>query len=189
MITAVVQVLLARANKTSNYVFGAVSTAITIVLYAQGALYAEATLNVYYLVMSIYGLWHWRGEGKRVEVPVTFSSPRDWAAATGIAAATLLIGYIALRFFSNSQVPLWDASAAALAFAGMWLLARRKVENWVWLNASNAVALPLLFFKGYILLAALTGFLFIVAVFGFFSWRKLAIQTRISRPLSAAHRF
>jgi nicotinamide mononucleotide transporter len=182
VVTAVAQVLLARANKASNYVFGAVSTTITIILYTKGALYAEAALNVYYLVMSIYGLWHWRGGGQRTEVTVTFSSPRDWGIATAIAAGTLLVGVTALRTFSNSQVPLWDAGAAALAFAGMWLLARRKVENWLWLNASNAVALPLLFFKGYIMLAALTGFLFIVAIFGYFDWRRLARRASVSRP-------
>ena len=187
--TAVAQVLLARANKASNYIFGVVSTAITIALYAKGALYAEAALNIYYLVMSIYGLWHWRGEGRQIAVPVTFSSPRDWGIAAAVAAGTLIIGFMALKAFSNSDVPLWDASAAALAFAGMWLLAQRKVENWLWLNASNAIALPLLFFKGFIMMAALYGFLFIVAIFGYFGWRRIAKAARAARPQPAVHRF
>ncbi|MEJ0030210.1 MAG: nicotinamide mononucleotide transporter [Bacteroidota bacterium] len=60
----------------------------------------------------------------------------------------------------------------------MWLLARRKVENWILLNVSNAFAIPLLMYKDLNILAGLTAFLFIVACVGYFEWRKLANATR-----------
>jgi nicotinamide mononucleotide transporter len=62
--------------------------------------------------------------------------------------------------------------AAVIAWAGTWLLARRKIENWVLLNVSNLLYIPLLLYKELPLLAVLTVFLFIVAVFGFFDWRR-----------------
>jgi nicotinamide mononucleotide transporter len=65
----------------------------------------------------------------------------------------------------------------------MWLLAKRKVENWLLLNISNAVAIPLLFYKDLPLYAALTIFLFIVAVQGYFKWKKLVKkQPRLVSP-------
>lgn len=194
--TAVAQVLLARANRVSNYFFGVVSTALYIVIFAAGKLYAEATLNFYYLAMSIYGLWHWRADWMKSAatteaacvnpaphaVPVTFSSARDWALTAIIATGAFGLGSFVLGRFTNSPVPLWDAGVSALAWAGMWLLARRKVENWLWLNASNALALPLLFFRGLVLTSVLTGFLFVVAVAGFFAWRRMALALgRVAR--------
>lgn len=187
---AVAQVLLARANKVSNYFFGVVSTAAYIMFFGRGGLYAEATLNGYYLVMSIYGLWHWRADWLKPagttevagaglvnqKLSVTFSTARDWLIAAAIAAGGFGIGSFVLDRFTNSAVPLWDAGVSALAWAGMWLLARRKVENWLWLNASNALALPLFFFRGWMMTSVLTAFLFIIAVAGFFAWRRMAIN-------------
>jgi nicotinamide mononucleotide transporter len=66
-----------------------------------------------------------------------------------------------------------DSFVAATAWAGMWLLAKRKLENWVLLNISNIVAIPLLFYKHLPLNALLTLFLFIVAVMGYFRWKKI----------------
>ena len=195
---AVVQVLLARANRVSNYFFGVVSTPVYISLFVRGKLYAEAVLNGYYLVMSLYGLWVWRadifsqsqlpeieGEGrqpKNRQVSVTFSTSRDWLTAVAIAAAGFGLGSFVLHKFTDSPVPLWDAGVSAFAWAGMWLLARRKVENWLWLNASNALAIPLLFFRDLVMTSALTAFLFVVACVGFFSWRRIALRHRTHRP-------
>jgi nicotinamide mononucleotide transporter len=71
-------------------------------------------------------------------------------------------------------VPVWDAFVSATAWAGMWLLARRKVENWVFLNISNLFAVPLLFYKKLPMFAVLTVFLFVVACFGYFDWKRKA---------------
>jgi len=187
---SVAQVLLAWANRASNYLFGILGTAVYTYIFAAGGLYADAGLNVYYFAMSAYGLWHWnRGrrarpvsvEGGQLpprELPITFSTTHDWLIAAGIAAAAFALWSAILIGLAKSQVPFWDAGLTALAWAGMWLLARRKVENWLWLNASNALAMPLYFFKGWMLTTALTGFLFVVACFGFFTWRKMALRAK-----------
>jgi nicotinamide mononucleotide transporter len=80
--------------------------------------------------------------------------------------------YAILHFFTESTVPLWDAFVSATAWAGMWLLARRKLENWILLNISNLAAIPLLFIKNLPLTGLLTLFLFIVAIQGYYSWKK-----------------
>jgi len=81
--------------------------------------------------------------------------------------------YMVLMRFTDSTVPIWDAWVSATAWAGMWLLAKRKIENWVLLNISNAFAIPLLAYKGLHLYALLTLFLFIVALLGFFEWKRI----------------
>ena len=66
----------------------------------------------------------------------------------------------------------------------MWLLTRRKLENWLLLNLSNLVAIPLQFYKGIPLYALLTAVLFIVAIFGYLHWKKIMItgQNRSAVP-------
>jgi len=84
------------------------------------------------------------------------------------------LGYFALITFTPSTVPAWDAWESSTAWAGTWLLARRRVENWILLNASNAFAIPLLFYKELPLFAMLTIFLFVIACIGYFDWIKIA---------------
>ena len=179
---AVAEVLLARSNKVLLYPAGIISTVIYTYLFVGIGLYADAILNVYYFVMSIYGWILWlRRKDTGGQLPITHNSKKDWF----ITVSFVLIGwgllYIMLiklfpaifQGYKISDVALWDAFISATAWAGMWLLAKRKVENWLLLNLSNIVAIPVLIYKGMPFTAALTLFLFIVAIFGYFEWRKL----------------
>ncbi len=169
----VIQVLLAKANKVWLYPFGIASTAITLyVLYGAG-LYAEILLNLYYLVMSIYGWVYWMRLRGAEPVKATYANRPEWLTAIAIVAVGFPLLCAALIYFTDSTVPVWDAWVTATAWAGMWLLAKRKIENWILLNISNAFAIPLLVHKGLHLYAALTLFLFVVAVFGYIQWRQI----------------
>lgn len=168
----IVQVLLAKANNVLLYPFGIASILITIYVLYEAGLYAEIVLNLYYLVMSIYGWAYWI---RRTDEPVkaSYSTKREWATSILIVAAGFPLLYYTLLHFTDSTVPAWDGWVSATAWAGMWLLAKRKIENWILLNVSNAFAIPLLVHKGLHLYAILTLFLFIVAVFGYFDWRRV----------------
>jgi nicotinamide mononucleotide transporter len=121
----------------------------------------------------VYGWYHWAKKNNAEVVSVEWTTRREWV----IASLITLIGwgtfYYLLKNFSNSDVPLVDGFVSATACSGMWLLAKRKIENWLVLNISNLVAIPLLFHKKLIPTAVLTIFLFIVAVFGYFSWQRI----------------
>lgn len=174
----IAQVLLARANKVLLYPAGIISVTISIYIFFMGGLYAESALNVYYLVMSIYGWWFWIHKGTAVPLPVTTCSKSDWSITVMIVVAGGLVLFLILKTFTDSTVPVMDAVVSATAWAGMWLLARRKLENWILLNISNAVAIPLLFYKQLPLYGLLTIFLFIVAIFGYFDWKKVIKKGR-----------
>lgn len=174
----VISVLCSRQNSVWVYPTGIVSTGIYVYIMAMGKLYAESGLNVYYFIMSIYGWYNWsrarNAAGDHLGIsPVT---RRELGIAVGIVAIGWGIIYLLLSQFSDSDVPVMDAFVSAAAWSGMWLLAKRKIENWILLNISNFVAVPLLFYKHYALTALLTIFLFIVAVNGYFHWKKLYRQ-------------
>lgn len=171
-ITGVAEVLLARVNNILLYPAGIVSTLFTMyILYAYG-LYADALLNGYYMVMSVYGWWYWMKKKDQPALPISICNSRDWGFVGGIVGIGFVMLYILLKEWTPSTVPVWDAWISATAWAGMWLLARRKVENWILLNVSNLFAIPLLFYKRLPLFAGLTILLFVVAIFGYFDWRR-----------------
>lgn len=177
LVLGVTEVLLARANSIYLYPAGIGATILAIYSLFTVGLYAECLLHGYYLVMSVYGWWYWRAGKNHKPVPITLASRKDWILTIAIVVAGFVVLFLALSAFTNSVVPVWDAWVSATGWAGMWLLARRKVENWVLLNISNAFAIPLLFSKSLPMLGLLTIVLFVVACIGYFDWLKIARKT------------
>ncbi len=170
---SVFQVLLARKNNSNNYLFGIAGISLTLYVMIQSKLYAEFTLNLYYLVMSIYGWLYWKFGKRKSETTISETTNNEKLITAGIVIGTFSIFYFFLTNFTDSDVPILDSLVSAFAWAGMWLMARRKIENWVLLNISNIIAIPLLIHKGLYLYAVLTAFLFIVAISGYLEWRKI----------------
>ncbi len=177
VVMGMASVLLSRANHIYTYPTGIAGTLVSIVLFTQTGLYAEAGLNGYYFVMSVYGWWKWSRKSAQDEpLPVTLNNAKDWLYTLLFVAIGWPVLWAILYYGTNSTVPVLDAFVSATAWCGMWLMARRKVENWLLLNLSNIVAIFLLWYKGLYFMSLLTLFLFIVAIFGYFSWRKTALQ-------------
>ncbi|AZA74705.1 nicotinamide riboside transporter PnuC [Chryseobacterium indoltheticum] len=174
---SVFQVLLARKNNSNNYLFGIAGISLTLYVMIQSKLYAEFTLNLYYLVMSIYGWLYWKFGKRKSETTISETTKNEKLITAGIVLGTFAVFCFFLTNFTDSDVPILDSLVSAFAWAGMWLMARRKIENWVLLNISNIIAIPLLIHKGLYLYAVLTAFLFIVAISGYLEWRKI-IKTK-----------
>jgi nicotinamide mononucleotide transporter len=173
VILGVAEVLLARVNNVWLYPTGIAGTLIGIYLLLIAGLYAESALNVYYVVMSVYGWIFWLTRSGKGEVKISWCNKKEWGITLIIVFAGWIVLYVLLKNFTSSNVPVWDSFASSTAWAGMWLLARRKIENWVLLNISNVVAIPLLFYKKLPMLALLTLFLFVIAFWGYFEWRAI----------------
>lgn len=186
VIFAIVQVLLAYKNSVLTYPAGIISTAIfTWIFGLKVGLYADASLNLYYFIMSVYGWIVWSRKKKGGEkTHIAFSNKKEIAIATGIVVVAFGLLFVILKNYTDSQVPFGDAIVSAFAWSGMWLMARRKIENWIFLNISNAIAVPLLFYKHLPLTALLTVFLFTVAVFGYFNWRRTIRREKENRDFT-----
>ena len=174
----VAQVLLARKNNVHNYLFGIVAVLISIWVLYESRLYADILLHLYYLVMSIYGWFYWKFGKEKQAAPISRSSPAEHLKAIGIVAGCFSLMSWWLAFHTNSDVPVWDAAVSGFAWAGMWLMAKRKIENWIYLNISNVIAIPLLLYKDLYIYAGLTVFLFCVGISGYLKWRKILRNER-----------
>ncbi|MBP1164125.1 nicotinamide mononucleotide transporter [Chryseobacterium sp. PvR013] len=170
---SVIQVLLARKNNVNNYLFGIAGILLTLYVMLTSKLYAEFTLNLYYLIMSIYGWLYWKFGKQKSEMEISVTTTTEKWITGGIVLGTFILFWSFLTHFTDSDVPVWDSLVSAFAWAGMWLMARRKIENWVILNISNIISIPLMIHKELYLYAVLTSFLFLVAISGYIEWQKI----------------
>lgn len=173
------EVLLAKRNNIWLYPTGIISILLSMFLLLQVKLYAETLLSMYYLVMSVYGWVLWKKRKEQQQLNVAWCTNRELTIAILISTIGFLILYLVLKHFTDSDVPVWDAFVSSTAWAGMWLLAKRKIENWIFLNISNIFAIPLLIHKKLAMFAVLTTILFIVAIFGFLEWKRIYKQKKM----------
>ncbi|MEY2640492.1 MAG: hypothetical protein RIR90_1974, partial [Bacteroidota bacterium] len=139
--------------------------------------------NLYYTIMSIYGwiLWSKKDAVKHEAVlHIQFSTQNGWLYQLLFFAGFYTAIYAALSWlqtsFAPEAIPWADAFASATAFTGMWLMARKKVESWIWWIATNIASIPLYFVKGFVFTSVQYLVLLILAVFGLISWMQKARQ-------------
>lgn len=154
---------------------GLISTLIYVWICLQVGLYADMGINAYYFAMSIYGWYIWsRPTQEGNTLPVT------WLGIQGIIGSVLLflasyaiLAFILLRL-TDSDVPYVDSFTTASAFVGMYLMAKKKVENWIAWIITDLVSVPLYFYKGLILTSFQFLFFTVLAVLGLIAWIKSA---------------
>lgn len=157
---------------------GMLMPAISLVVYWQSGLYADFGINVYYLLVAVYGLYLWRRnpQGTRAEaLPITHTPlARCPLLLLAFLVSFLLIGWMLCR--TDSTVPWWDAFTTALSIVGMWMLARKWLEQWwVWMLV-DVVSCGLYIYKGIYFYAALYGIYAVVAWFGYRKWKALSVE-------------
>jgi nicotinamide mononucleotide transporter len=169
-----------RVENILVYPVGLINTIIYVWLSVKGELLGEASVNLYYTIMSIYGwlLWTKKDKEQHAIVHVKFSDHRWWLYQLAFFAAFYVTIFISLtylkRSFAPGAIPWADAFASATAFTGMWLMTKKKVESWYWWIATNIASIPLYFVKHYVFTSVYYLVLLIMAVWGLMEWRKRA---------------
>lgn len=173
------------SKKENVWVFptGLINTIIYIYISIKGNLYGEASVNLYYTIMSIYG-WYWWTRKDAVTqqsiLHISFSNTKEWMYQLAFFAICYSVIFSLLHWlqqsFAPEAIPWADAFASASAYTGMWLMAKKKVESWYWWILTNIASIPLYFVKGYVFTSVQFIILLILAVAGLLSWIKKAKQ-------------
>lgn len=181
------------------WVVGIVMPAMDIYLYWCHGLYGDAGMAVYYTLAAIYGyaVWKFGAKWKRMlkrkasgaagsdkavdaaggsseELPITFFPRRLILRTLGFFLLAWAATYYVLVAYTNSTVPLLDAFTNALSFVGLWALARKYVEQWLFWIAVDVVCCYLYVVKGIPFKAGLYGLYVVIAVMGYIKWKGLA---------------
>jgi nicotinamide mononucleotide transporter len=173
VVAGIASVVFSRMENILVYPVGMISTGIFIYLYVKHGLYADASVNFYYTVMSITGWFMWaRPKQGKAALVITKSSGKEWRIALLFFACAWLILYVVLKNFTPSTVPVADSFTSGAAFTGMWLMNKKKLENWVWWIITDLASVPLNISKH----LAFTGFQYVVflvlATMGYITWKK-----------------
>lgn len=167
---------------------------ISMWIYFNKGLYADFGINIYYLAIAIYGyiVWTRRQKKKTSEVsensenkenkenpiiPITHTPSRMIAVCAAAALALWALLYLGLNYLTDSTVPVADAFTTALSIVGMWMLARKYIEQWIVWIAVDAVCVGLYIYKGIYFYAILYLIYTIIAFFGYRKWLRLMHQS------------
>lgn len=158
------------------YPVGLVSTIIYVYLSFKGHLIGEASVNIYYSVLSFYGwvLWARKDKHHHHILHITYSNRKEWIQQLSFCTVLYILIFFALvlakKYFYPGVIPAADAFASATAYTGMWLMAKKKVESWYWWIATNIASVPLYFVKGFVFTSVFYLVLLVMAFFGLMEW-------------------
>ncbi len=176
VILGLVSVWFAKQDNILVYPSGMISTGIFVYLLLQAGLIGDFMINAYYFIMSIYGWYFWtRREEGVIAHPIARmkSKEKRWGFML-FWVLLLLVGGIYLLFdqWNDWTAPL-DTFTTALFFVGMWLMARKKIEHWIFWIVGDIISIPLYLYKE-LGLTSLQYLIFtIIAIFGYIQWKRI----------------
>ncbi len=173
VILGILSVFFARNENIWTYPTGIVNVLIYVYLCFAAGLFADMGINVFYFVMSVYGWYNWsRRDENSHHVPITRLTSWQWIYNIALVFGLFGLLWFVLDNYTPSTVPMFDSFTTALFIIGMWLMARKKIENWLAWIAGDILVIPLFAYKGLVF----TGFQYMVftalAISGYIEWKK-----------------
>lgn len=200
-IFGVASVVYAKKENILVFPTGIISTAIYVYLLAIWDLYGDLIINIYYTIMSIYGWYIWSRivDNQQNHLPITRTNFKDKLKTFGIFIFTSAFVVAVYRYYNvmpnnlnlgesinyalknmisgnlenfRKITPFLDTFTTGIFFAGMWLMANKKLENWIFWIIGNLVSIPLYFIKGYGFTGIQYTIFLMLAILGYNSWKK-----------------
>lgn len=176
----IISVLFARKNNILVYPTGLVSTILYVYILFEFQLYGDLIINGYYSIMSVFGWYLWsKTKDGEDEFPISTINRKEFIISVLIFIITLTFVAFVYHFFDKFThwTAYVDALTTGLFFVGMWLMAKRKIENWILWIIADIISVPLYFYKG----LTFSSFQFIVftiiAILGYKEWKRFLQKT------------
>lgn len=197
VIFGLLSVLLARKGNIWVYPTGIISTVIFVYLLWISELWGDMLINFYYTAMSLYGwvLWY-RSSADHLHVNISKTTKHDLqrCAILSVCSAFLVGIVYYLKPYIQSQLA-WenfsltrpdfsltqyiDIATTAIFLVGMWLMAKRKIENWIFWIVGDLISVPLYYYKGLKISALQYAIFTIIAILGYIEWKRKLQQQRL----------
>jgi nicotinamide mononucleotide transporter len=172
-----------KQNKIWVFPTGMISTLIFVYLLFKWELLGDMMINGYYFIMSIYGWYIWTRKADKTNVnQISTTTFKEKKISIVIFIATLLFVFIIYQKFDKwtNWVAYIDTITTAIFFVAMWLMAKRKIENWIFWIVGDLISVPLYLYKDFTFTSfQYFGFTFI-AIFGYLAWKKTLHKTQLT---------
>lgn len=159
------------------WIVGLIMPVVHGVLYFKSGLYADCSMQVYYILAGVYGLAVWKrrssGAEKSAAADIAPTPARLVAPLVGVYVAAHAAIYLFLVRLTDSSVPFWDSMTTAMSIVAMWMLSRKYIEQWgVWLVV-DIITAALYMYKGIPLTAGLYALYAVLAAVGYVRWLRI----------------
>ena len=164
-----------KQNRVLVFPTGMISTLIFVYLLLKWELLGDMMINAYYFIMSVYGWLIWTRKVDATHVtPISYMTEREKRSSVYIFFATIIFVVFIYQIFDKwtSWVAYVDTLTTAIFFVGMWLMAKRKIENWIFWIIGDLISVPLYFYKGFTFTSLQYLGFTIIAVFGYIAWKQ-----------------
>ena len=176
VIMNITSVVYAKRNNILVYPTGLIGTGIFVYILLNFSLLGDTIINAYFFSMSIYGWYFWSRKKDEVFVNQVSTINRNEIKYLFILAiSSLIFIYLVYDYFDkwNNWTAYVDNVTTAIFFIAMWLMAKRKVESWIFWIIGDLITVPLYFYKG-LTISSLQYIIFLIlAVLGYISWKKI----------------
>ena len=175
VIFGLLSVWFSKQNNILVYPTGMISTSIYVYLLFQWGLIGDMMINGYYFIMSVYGWYIWTRKVDATHVtPITTTTKKEHRISIVIFLTTLVFVYVIYQAFDKwtSWTAYVDTVTTAVFFVGMWLMAKRKLENWIYWIVGDIISIPLYFYKGFTFTSLQYLIFTVIAVYGYLAWKK-----------------
>lgn len=172
VVLAIAYLLLALRQQRACWVAAFISTSIYLLIFIQAKLYMEAGLQVYYLLMAVYGWRQWQADDGADALPVsTWSLQRHIASIGVVLVATLVSGFLLARF-TDAAMPYLDSFTTWAALIATYMVTQKILENWLYWIVIDAVSIHLYLQRELYLTSVLFALYVVIAIIGYFNWRR-----------------
>lgn len=169
-------VWMSKKNNILVFPTGLINTSIYVFLLWKWSLLGDMMINAYYVVMSIYGWYIWsRKKENQVEYPIATINNGEKKRAILLFVGTIIFVVLVYLFFHKftNWMSYLDTFITGIFFVGMWLMSKRKIENWIFWIIGNIISIPLYFAKGYTFTSLQYLIFTIIAYYGYLEWKKI----------------
>jgi len=176
VIMNITSVVYAKRNNILVYPTGLIGTGIFVYILLNFSLLGDTIINVYFFSMSIYGWYFWSRKKDEVFINQVSTINRNEIKYLFILAiSSLIFIYFVYDYFDkwNNWTAYVDNITTAIFFVAMWLMARRKIESWIFWIIGDLITVPLYFYKGLTISSIQYIIFLILAVLGYISWKKI----------------
>lgn len=181
VVLGLLSVYFAKRDQIAVYPSGMISTAIFVYLLFKANLLGDMLINAYFFLVSIYGWYFWHDKkNKKSENPISKMDPfeRKWWSLFFILILFFVAGvYNFFDKWNDWSAPI-DCFTTALFFLGMWFMARKRVEHWVFWIVGDIISIPLYLYKGLGLTSIQYLIFTLIAIFGYIQWKKIYISKK-----------
>lgn len=175
VIFGLLSVWFSKQNNILVYPTGMISTSIYVYLLFQWGLIGDMMINGYYFIMSVYGWYVWTRKVDATHfTPISKTTLKEHKISAIIFLCTLVFVYVVYLFFDKwtSWTAYVDTVTTAIFFVGMWLMAKRKIENWLYWIVGDIISIPLYFYKGFTFTSLQYLIFTVIAIYGYQAWKK-----------------